>query len=96
VRCLYHFLGLAVTLSIAKVILSTLGTALFLAKEGPQELPRFYVLLAVVAILLSAAAGGVFDRQPRIVLAQIAVLGGQLGAAPRRLRFAFVVPAVSN
>ena len=93
-RCLFHFMGLAVTLSVAKVILSTLGVALFLVKEGAQALPLFYLLLAVVAIVLSAAAGGVIDRLPRILLGQLAFLGALLGAASLRLLIALEVPAV--
>ena len=93
-HCLLHFMGLAATLSVAKVILSTIGVALFLAKQGPQQLPLFYVLLALVAIALSVASGGVVDRLPRIALGQIAFLGVLLGAASLRLLIALEVPAV--
>ena len=86
---------MAVTLAAAKVILSTLGVALFLAKEGPGQLPLFYVLLALVSILLSAAASGVVDRVPKMALGQTAFLGTLLGAAALRLPIALDLPAVS-
>ena len=89
---LLHFMALASTLAAAKVILSTVGVALFLAKEGPAQLPLFYVLLAAGAILLSAVTGGVIDRVPRIGLGQVAFLGTLLGAAALRLPIAFDLP----
>ena len=92
--CLLHLMGLAITLSAAKVILSTIGVALFLAKEGPERLPLFYILLAAVAILLSSAFTGVVDRLPRIRLAQAAFLGTLLGAAALRGLIALDVPGV--
>ncbi len=92
--CLLHFMALAITLAAAKVIFSTIGVALFLAKEGPAQLPLFYLLLAAVAILLSAALGGVVDRVPRIALGQMAFLGTLLGAAALRLLIALDLPAV--
>jgi hypothetical protein len=94
VGCLLHFAALAVTLAAAKVILNTIGVALFLAEEGPQQLPLFYVLLALVAIALSAAAGGVIDRVPRIALGQGVFLLLLLGVAVLRLPIALQLPAV--
>ncbi len=91
--CLLHFMALAVTLAAAKVVLNTVGVALFLAKEGPGQLPLLYVLLAAAAILLSAASSGVIDRVPRIALGQAAFLGTLLGAAALRLPIAFDMPA---
>ncbi len=67
--------------------------ALFLAKEGPGQLPLFYVLLAAAAILLSAASSGVIDRVPRIALGQTAFLGTLLGAAALRIPIGFDLPA---
>jgi hypothetical protein len=90
--CLLHLMGLAATLAAAKVILSTVGVALFLAKEGPEQLPLFYVLLALVAIALSSAFTGVVDRLPRIRLAQAAFLGTLVGAAALRVPIALDVP----
>ncbi len=90
---LLHFMALAVTLAAAKVILSTVGVALFLAKVGPGQLPLFYVLFAAAAILLSAVSGGVIDRVPRIALGQAAFLGTLLGAASLRLPIALDLPA---
>ena len=87
-------MALAVTLAAAKVILSTAGVALFLAKQGPEQLPPFYVLLAAVSILLSAGFGGIVDRVPRITLAQVAFLGTLLGAASLRVLIALQLPAV--
>ena len=89
---LLHFMALAGTLAAAKVILSTIGVALFLAKEGPAQLPLFYVLLAAGAILLSAVSSGVIDRVPRIGLGQTAFLGTLLGAAALRIPIAFDLP----
>ena len=85
-------MALAGTLAAAKVILSTIGVALFLAKEGPAQLPLFYVLLAAGAILLSAASSGVIDRVPRIALGQVAFLGTLLGAAALRVPIALDLP----
>ena len=94
VGCLLHFVALAVTLAAAKVILNTIGVALFLAEEGPQQLPLFYVLLALVAIALAAAAGGMVDRAPRIALGQVVFLSILLGVAALRLPIALQLPAV--
>ncbi len=91
---LLHFMALAGTLAAAKVILSTIGVALFLAKEGPGQLPLFYVLLAAGAILLSAASSGVIDRVPRLGLGQTAFLGTLLGAAALRVPIALDLPGV--
>jgi hypothetical protein len=93
--CLRHFMALAITLAAAKVILSTAGVALFLAKEGPAQLPLFYLLLAAVSILLSAGLGGVVDRAPRITLGRAAFVGTLLGAAALRIPIALDLPAVS-
>jgi HEAT repeat protein len=92
--CLLHFMALAVTLSAAKVILNTAAAALFLAKEGPGQLPLFYVLLALVAILLSLAFAGVIDRVPRIRLGQAAFFGILLGVGLLRDPIALGVPGV--
>ncbi|MCE3249233.1 MAG: crp 6, partial [Geminicoccaceae bacterium] len=88
-------MALAITLAAAKVILSTAGVALFLAKEGPAQLPLFYLLLAAVSILLSAGLGGVVDRAPRITLGRAAFVGTLLGAAALRIPIALDLPAVS-
>jgi len=92
--CLLHFLALAITLAAAKVVLSTIGVALFLAKEGPGQLPLFYLLLALASILLSAAFSGVVDRVPRITLGQVAFLGSLLAAASLHIPIALHLPAV--
>ncbi|HET6519583.1 MAG TPA: hypothetical protein VFG47_07145, partial [Geminicoccaceae bacterium] len=93
-RCLLHLMGLAATLSAAKVILSTAGVALFLAKEGPERLPVFYIVLALVAVLMSAGFAGVVDRLPKIRLAQTAFLATLLGAAALRVPIALDAPGV--
>jgi HEAT repeat protein len=87
-------MALAVTLAAAKVILSTLGVALFLAKEGPGQLPLFYVLLALASVLLSAAFSGVVDRVPRITLGQVAFLGSLLAAASLHIPIALQLPGI--
>ena len=69
-RIVRRFIGIAITLAAAKVFLNTVGFALFLANEGPSELPRFYLVLALVAITLSAALGGVVDRLPKLAIAR--------------------------
>ncbi len=91
---LLHFMALAVTLAAAKVILNTIGVALFLANEGAAQLPLFYVLLAAAAILLSVVSSGVIDRVPRIALGQAVFLGLLLGAAALRIPIALHLPAV--
>ena len=86
---------LAVTLAAAKVMLSTLSVALFLVEEGPGQLPLFYVILALVSIVLSAAASGLVDRVPKMALGQTVFLATVVGAAALRLPIALDVPAVS-
>jgi HEAT repeat protein len=93
--CLLHFMALAITLAVAKVILSTAGVALFLATEGPAQLPLFYLLLAAVSIVLSAGFSAVVDRAPRITLGQTAFIGSLLGAAALRVPIALDLPAAS-
>ena len=85
---------LAVTLAAAKVMLSTLSVALFLVEEGPGQLPLFYVILALVSIVLSAAASGLVDRVPKMALGQTVFLATVVGAAALRLPIALDVPAV--
>ncbi len=87
-------MGLAVTLAAAKVILNTIGVALFLAKEGAAQLPLFYILLAAAAILLSVASGGMIDRVPRLALGQAVFLGMLLGAPALRIPIALGLPGV--
>jgi hypothetical protein len=70
VRFVRRFVGIAITLAAAKVFLNTVAFALFLANEGPSELPRFYLLLALVAITLSATLGMVVDRLPKLHVAR--------------------------
>jgi hypothetical protein len=70
VRIVRRFIGIAITLAAAKVFLNTVGFALFLANEGPSQLPRFYLVLALVAITLSAALGVVVDRLPKLGIAR--------------------------
>ncbi len=69
-RIVRRFLGIAITLAAAKVFLNTVGFALFLTNEGPSQLPRFYVVLALAAITLSAALGVVVDRLPKLAIAR--------------------------
>jgi hypothetical protein len=69
-RIVRRFVAIAITLAAAKVFLNTVGFALFLANEGPAQLPRFYVVLALVAITLSAVLGVVVDRLPKLGVAR--------------------------
>jgi hypothetical protein len=94
ISCLFHFAGLAATLAMARVLLNTIGATLFLSHEGPARLPLFYLVLAVVTVLLSFGLSRVIDRLPRVRLAQ-AVLGGcLLGAAALRWPVALDAPGV--
>jgi hypothetical protein len=70
VRIVRRFIAMAITLAAAKVFLNTVGFALFLANEGPSQLPRFYLVLALVAIALSAVLGVVVDRVPKLGIAR--------------------------
>jgi len=89
-----HFAALAATLAVARVLLNTIGATLFLFHEGPDRLPLFYIVLAVVTVLLSFGLSLVIDRLPRIRLAQ-AVLGGcLLGSAALRWPVALDAPGV--
>ena len=88
VRFARRFIGIAITLAAAKVFLNTVAFALFLANEGPLQLPRFYLLLALAAILLSIALGVVVDRWPKLRLARISLVGIMLAAGAGKLMIA--------
>ena len=94
VACLLHFAALAATLAIARVLLNTIGATLFLVHEGPDRLPLFYIVLAVVTVLLSFGLSRVIDRLPRIRLAQAVFGGCLLGAAALRWPVALDAPGV--
>ena len=61
---------IAVALSAANVVLGTIATAMFLVERGPEELPRFYILLAATSIPVAAVLGAVVDRWARIRIFQ--------------------------
>lgn len=63
-----RFLLAAALLSAIKIVLYTVGTTLFLAREGVESLPAFYVLLALVAILASTWLTAIVDQVPRFAL----------------------------
>ena len=69
-----HFVLLAAAFSVAKVALYTLGTTLFLAREGPEQMPLFFVVLAATAILLSCGFSLVVDRVPAMRLFRLTML----------------------
>jgi hypothetical protein len=94
-RCVAHFLALAATLAAAKVLLSTIAVALFVAEQGAAGLPPFYVSFAAIAILLSFGLSAIIDRAPKVRLAQITFAGLLLGTAALRLLLALEVPGVS-
>ncbi len=94
VPCLLHFAALAATLAISRVLLNTIGTTLFLYHEGPGRLPLFYIVLAVVTVLLSFGLSRVIDHLPRIRLAQVVFGGCLLGAAALRWPIALDAPGV--
>ena len=94
-RCVGHFLGIAVTLAAAKVLLSTIGVTLFVAEQGAAGLPPFYVAFAAVAILLSFGLSSIIDRVPKVRLAQIVFVGLLVGTAALRVPLALEVPDVS-
>jgi hypothetical protein len=84
VRFARRFIGIAITLAAAKVFFNTVAFALFLANEGPSQLPRFYLLLAIAAILLSIALGLVVDRVPKLGLARTTLVMIMFTAAAGR------------
>jgi hypothetical protein len=88
VRFARRFIGIALTLAAAKVFLNTIAFALFLANEGPLQLPRFYLLLAAVAIVLSIALSVVVDRLPKLHLARISLVLIMLAAGAGKLMIA--------
>lgn len=94
-HCVGHFLGLAATLAAAKVLLSTIGVAAFVAEQGAAGLPSFYVGFAPVAILLSFGLSGVIDRAPKARLAQVTFAVLLIGTAALRLLLALEVPGLS-
>ena len=69
----YPLIGAFIDIA-AKVFLNTVAFALFLANEGPAQLPRFYLVLALAAIVLSIALGTVVDRVPKLNLARITLI----------------------
>ena len=93
-RCVGHFLGIAVTLAAAKVLLSTIGVTLFVAEQGAAGLPPFYAAFAAVAILLSFGLSSIIDRVPKVRLAQIVFGGLLVGTAALRVPLALEVPGV--
>jgi hypothetical protein len=94
-RCVGHFLAIAATLAATKVLLSTIGVALFVADQGAAGLPPFYLGFAALAILLSFGLSSIIDRAPKVLLAQITFGGLLVGTAALRLLLALEVPGVS-
>jgi HEAT repeat protein len=92
VRFARRFIGIAVTLAAAKVFLNTVAFALFLANEGPGQLPRFYLVLALAAIVLSIGLGIVVDRMPKLHLARITLVMIMLASAAGKLMLAAGLP----
>ena len=92
--CLLHFVALATTLAVARVLLNTIGATLFLVHEGTERLPLFYIVLAATMVLLSFGLSRVIDRLPRIRLAQAVFAGCLLGAASLRWPVALDAPGV--
>ena len=88
VRFARRFIGIAITLAAAKVFLNTVAFALFLANEGPAQLPRFYLVLALAAIVLSIVLGIVVDRVPKLHLARITLVLIMLAAGAGKLMIA--------
>jgi hypothetical protein len=88
VRFARRFIGMAITLAAAKVFLNTVAFALFLANEGPAQLPRFYLVLAFAAIALSIALGVVVDRLPKLALARTTLVMVMLAAGAGKLMIA--------
>jgi hypothetical protein len=64
-----HFTLLAASISAAKVLLYTGGTTVVLARGGVEELPLFYVALALLAVTLSTSFALVVDRLAPMCLA---------------------------
>ena len=73
-RRLAHFLLLAVTLVTANVLGITLAESLFLSNAGPDRLPVFYVLLALVSIPIAAGFSQLVDRLRRLQLLRYLLL----------------------
>jgi hypothetical protein len=94
-RCVGHFLGIAATLAAAKVVLSTVAVALFVAEQGAAGLPPFYVGFSAIAVLLSLGLGSIIDRASKVRLAQVTFAGLLLGTAALRLLLTLEVPGVS-
>jgi hypothetical protein len=92
VRFACRFIGIAVTLAAAKVFLNTVAFALFLANEGPAQLPRFYLLLALAAIVLSIGLSIVVDRVPKLHLARITLITIMLASGAGTLMIAAGLP----
>lgn len=92
VRFARRFIAIALTLAAAKVFFNTVAFALFLANEGPAQLPRFYLVLALVAIALSVALGSVVDRMPKLGLARTSFVLIMLTAAAGKFMIAGGLP----
>ena len=91
---LAHFTLIAATFSAAKVVLYTHGTTLFLAREGPERMPLFFVVLALTAILLSIAFSAVVDRLSSIKLFRLTMLASLLAALALRALLAIDLPGI--
>ena len=94
-RCVGRFLAIAATLAGAKVLLSTIAVALFVAEQGAAGLPPFYLGFAAIAILLSFGLSSIIDRAPKVRLAQITFAGLLVSTAALRFLLALEVPGVS-
>jgi HEAT repeat protein len=60
--CVVELAVLGVFISGSILILTTSSAALFLAKEGSEEMPVFYILLAAVSIPLASGISAVLSR----------------------------------
>src|SRR4051794_41878041 len=76
--CVVELAVLGVFISGSILILTTSSAALFLAKEGSEAMPVFYILLAVVSIPLASGVSAVLWRWLTLQVSA----GVLLGSAP--------------
>ena len=74
-----HLLLLAAVVAAIKVVLFTSGTTIVLARTGVDGMPWFYLVLAVMGVLMSLALATAIDRRPAMSLLRwaFAAAGGQ-------------------
>lgn len=93
-RHLVQLLLIGAMISATTVVLVTIGTSLFVAEEGAEQLPLSFLALAVVSMLIALCLAGIVDRLPRLRLLQGLLLAVCLLLAAARPMIDMGLPGV--